>query len=100
MNNESARGDGSALIVRGREKEKEKLQESRSKSKTNCGVKDLECYHCGKKGPLQKNCRLFKKENKRDKKGKKKAKGESCGKKEEVNTINERTMTVKKEIFS
>ena len=62
-NNDSARGGGNALTVRGRNKGKEKVQEPRSKSKTHHGVKDLECYHC----------RSFKKWNKREKKGKKKA---------------------------
>ena len=37
---------------------------------------------------MKKNCRSFKKENEKDKKGKKKAKGESNGK-EEVNTIRD-----------
>ena len=51
-------------------------------------MKDIECYHFGKKGHMKKNCRLFKKQNEKDKKGKKKAKGESNGK-EEVNTMRD-----------
>ena len=52
-------------------------------------MKDLERYHCGKKGHLRKNYRSFKKENKKCKKGKKKVGEESNGKKDKVNTISE-----------
>ena len=50
-------------------------------------MKDIECYLCGKKGHMKKNYRSFKKENEKDKKGKKKE-GESSGK-DEVNTIRD-----------
>ena len=74
-NNDSAHGGGGSMLkVRGRDKGKEKVQESRSKSKTRCSVKDHKCFHCQKKGHLRKNYRSFKKENKKDRKGKKKAK--------------------------
>ena len=59
----------------------------RAKSKTRRSVKDLECFHFGKQGHLCNIFRLFRKENENEKKGKKKAEGESSGKKEEVNTI-------------
>ena len=79
-NNDSARGDGgNVLTVRGRDKGKEKVQEPRSKSKTHRSVKDLECFDCEKEH-LRKNCKSFKKENKKYQKGKKKAEGESSGK--------------------
>ena len=72
-NNDSARGGGDiALTIRGRDKGKEKVREPRSKRKIRRSVKDLECYHFGKKGHLRKNCRSFKKENEKDRKGKKK----------------------------
>ena len=77
INNEGSKA-GNALTVRGRSNDKGKEKErSRSKSKTHRSVKDMECYHCGKKGHMKKNCRLLKKENKKDKKGKKKSDGKS-----------------------
>lgn len=59
------------LVVRGRSKDKKK-GESRGKSRSKSrgrNVKDLEYYHCGKKGHLKRNCRQYKQE-----KGKEKAK--------------------------
>ena len=81
--------------------EKGKAQErSRSKSKTRCNLKDIECYHCGKKGHLKKNCRLIKKEHDKGKdKGKNKAKGESNVKIKEVNTLSGDSGSEGKDIF-
>ena len=67
LNNEGSKA-GNALTVRGRSSDKGKEKErSRSKSKTRRSVKDIECYHCGKKGHMKKNCRSFKKKNENDK---------------------------------
>ena len=77
------------MVVRGRSKDKKK-QESRGKSRSKSrgrSVKDLECYHCGKKGHLKRDCRTLKKE-----KGKEKVKEEkpkSSVKIEEVNVVSE-----------
>ena len=88
-NNESSQ-NGTALIIKGRFVEKGKDQERcRSKSKTRRSLKDIEYYHCGKKGHLKKNCGSFKKENDKGKdKRKKKAEGESSVKIKEVNALS------------
>ena len=77
-----------ALVVRGRSKDKKK-QESRGKSRSKSrghSVKDLEYYHCGKKGHLKRDYRTYKQE-----KGKEKAKEEkpkSSVKIEEINAVS------------
>ena len=87
-NLDNTRGS-SALVVRGRSTDKKKWQnKGKSKSKSrDRSVKDLECYHCGKKGHLRRDCRLFKQE-----KGKEKAKEDkpkSTVKIEEINAVSE-----------
>ena len=51
-----------------------KLQDKkRSKSKSHHNFKDMECYNCGKKGPLKKYCQSTNKDKeKKQDKGKKK----------------------------
>ena len=88
MNRKNLQG-GTALVVRGRSKDKKK-QESRGKSRSKFrgrSFKDLECYHCGKKGHLKRDCRTLKQE-----KGKEKVKEEkrkSSVKIEEINAVSE-----------
>lgn len=78
-----------ALVVRGRSKDKKK-QENRGKSRSKSdgrSVEDMECYRCGKKGHLKRDCRTLKQE-----KGKEKAKEEkpkSSVKIEEINAVSE-----------
>ena len=60
-NLDSNRGS-TALVVRGRSKDKKKgesIGKLRSKSRGR-SVKDLECYHYGKKGHLKRDCRTYK----------------------------------------
>ncbi|MCO5607423.1 hypothetical protein L7F22_061619 [Adiantum nelumboides] len=57
------KGKGTALVVRCRAnfREKgEKRNQSRSKSQNAKGKSDIECYHCGKKGHMKRDCRTWK----------------------------------------
>ena len=53
-----------ALVVKDKSYDKGKSQDKgRSKSKSSqCNVKDMECYNCGKKENLKKDCRSTKKD--------------------------------------
>jgi len=86
-NLDNTRGS-TALVVRGRSNDKKKGEnrgKSRSKSRGR-SVKDVECYHCGKKGHYKRDCRTYKQE-----KGKGKAKEDtkSTVKIEEINAVSE-----------
>ena len=68
-NLDSSRGSN-AVVVRGRSNDTRKSSErgkSCSKSRGQ-NYKDVECYHCHKKGHLKKNCRIWKKEKGKEKK--------------------------------
>ena len=59
-NLDSSRGGSNALVVRGRSNDRGKSTErgkSRSKSR-GCSLKDVECYHCHKKGHVKKKCHI------------------------------------------
>ena len=80
-----------ALVVRGRSIDKKKWQnrgKSRSKSRGR-SVKDIECYHCGKKGHLKRDCRLFKEEKGKEKAKEGDNKPKSIVKIEEINAVSE-----------
>ena len=65
---------GTTLYVGGRSQDKGKSQDrARSKSKSRGSLKNIECYECGKKRHLKKECRSSKKDKKeKHDKGKKK----------------------------
>ena len=91
-NLDNSHGDN-ALVVRGRSNDKGKSQDrGRSKSKSSRrNVKDMECYNCGKKGHLKKDCRSAKKDKHDKGKGKKQEddnKGKSSVKIEEINAVS------------
>ncbi|MCO5593159.1 hypothetical protein L7F22_047165 [Adiantum nelumboides] len=56
-------GKGTALVIRGRAnfREKgEKRNHSQSKSRNAKGKSDIECYHCGKKCHMKRDCKTWK----------------------------------------
>ena len=82
---------GMTLYVWGRSQDKGKSQDrARSKSNSRGSLKNIECYNCGKKGYLKKDCRSSKKDKKeKQDKGKKKQDESSSGVKiEEINAVD------------
>ena len=53
---------------RGRSRYKSHRGKDESKSKSRPRYKDLDCHHCGKKGPIKKYCFQLKKEKRRERK--------------------------------
>ena len=82
---------GTTRYVWWRSQDKGKSQDrARSKSKSRGSLKNIECYNCGKKGHLKKDCRSSKKDKKeKQDKGKKKQDESSSGVKiEEINAVD------------
>ena len=48
---------------RGRSKDKGGKHRDKSRSKSRSRFKNVECYHCGKKGHIKKNCHQWRREN-------------------------------------
>ena len=90
-NNEASKS-GSALVVRGRSVDKNKGKE-RNQSRSKSRSRNIECYHCHKKGHMKKDCHQWRKEKgkgkKQDKNQKEERKTTSRVKIEEVNTVSE-----------
>ena len=62
-NNVDKKCGGNALYVKGGSIDKGKSQErARFKSKSHHNLKDMECYNCGKKGHLKRDCHFAKKD--------------------------------------
>ncbi|MCO5549225.1 hypothetical protein L7F22_002691 [Adiantum nelumboides] len=64
------KGKGTALVIRGRANFREKggkKNESRSKSRNAKGKSDIECYHCGKKSHMKRECKTWKAEKGKEK---------------------------------
>ena len=69
-NLDSSRGGSNALVVRGRSNDRGKSNDREKSRRKSCGhsLKDVECYHCHKKGNVKKNCHIWKKEKGKEKK--------------------------------
>ena len=93
MNQKNAKTlkNGSALVVHGRSIERGKGKD-RNQSWSKSRARNMECYHCHKKGHLKKDCYQWKCEKgkgKKQDKNQKENKKESSVKIEEVNAVNE-----------
>ena len=80
----------SAMAVRGRSMDRQKSNRGKSRSKSRGGTskKDVECYYCGKKGHIKKDCYKWKRDhgdNKKKEKDDAKDKPKSNVKIEELN---------------
>eukprot|EP00249_Psilotum_nudum_P003063 c16384_g1_i2 orf=324-659(+) len=71
-----------ALNIRGRPQSRNISQRNKSRSKSR-PQRSIECFHCGKKGHIKKDCYKFKKELRKEQGEKKKTKEGG----EEVNTV-------------
>lgn len=85
----NAANKSNALNARGRSQQRGRSQDkekSRSKSRSK---KDIECYYCGKKGHMKKQCFKWKKDKKEGKEEASEQKGKSTVKIEELNSVTQ-----------
>ena len=73
----SSSSDVLITVPWGRNKTRGSQHREQNRSKSNGRLKDIECYHCGRKGNTKKFCRKLKRENK-NKEETKKDGNENC----------------------
>ena len=63
--NNAGSKSSSAMAVRGRSMDRQKSNRGKSRSKSHGGTskKDVECYYCGKKGHIKKDCYKWKRDH-------------------------------------
>ena len=89
-NNNDKGKSNSALIVKGRSNNREKKGkrwQSRSKSRDPKAKSDIECYYCGKKGHMKRDCTKWKEEKGKGKDSELEEKKKSSVKIQEINVM-------------